>query len=229
MRASLLFSALVLSIHLSAQISFEEIENPDDFNIGAVRKSPTGEYFTQAWNDKGSVYSSMDGDTWTREALPSLYSFDDIQFYSDGMPVVRDLYEPDLIRNNGTWHTMDALQTGQFVEATFIRNDTLFVYQEYTFAYSVDRGQTFTTLFDTDEIEDVENPVLYIFDNHIILYYESETATYVAGFTHGGVMSLNTQVNGGDHVVYNECGQLLFINFDVFTLLTDEPLEVTQQ
>ena len=119
---SLFLTALIcLPLFCYGQITFQEIESPNDFNLSAIRKSPMGEYFVQADNDLGSIYQSPDGENWTNLPLPKAISMDDIQFFSDGTPVLKPERNEHLIRRNGTWHLMDIASWFGNIEASFIK------------------------------------------------------------------------------------------------------------
>ena len=118
----------LLMTTLHGQITFEEITTPDDFSLRAIRKSPIGEYFTQAINDQSTVHSSFDRITWTRESLPDNQPLDEIQFYADGTPVLKFSSDDHFIRRDGSWYSLDLNGGWDGVQASFIKGDTLFAY-----------------------------------------------------------------------------------------------------
>ena len=107
MRSCLLPILLFLQSLCYGQITFEEVTSPDDFNIASVFKSPIGEYFIQAANDDESIYTSMNGQDWTKTTLPINHDFHDVQFFSDGTPLLKPERGEHLIRRDGVWYTMN--------------------------------------------------------------------------------------------------------------------------
>jgi hypothetical protein len=209
------------------QITFEEITSPPDFNIRAVRKSPVGEYFVQAVNDRESIYSSLDGQVWTKSTLPESHTLREIQFFSDGSPMLQGESSAHLIRRDGRWYTMRLDTFGEDVEATFIRDDTLFVYQHNTFAYSIDRGVTFFNIFTSGETIEGESFHLVKFQHHFVLYHADRFSDFLSVFNTSGTrvlfqsLDLNTSTT---KFTYNACGQVLINSSSKFYLLKEEDL-----
>lgn len=214
MKPILLFIFLLLKSIAYCQITFEELPIPPDFNLEAVRQSPIGEYFVQAGNDEKSIYSSLDGVAWTKEILPVKHRLSDIQFFSDGTPVLQGTIlegaDEHLIRRNGAWYTLPA-------EASFIKYDTLFVYANKTFSFSLDRGMSFDTVFTTTENFNDQTSHLWKPANHFILQYTSGSHFWMAAFDESGNTIINTDFNlPGANIVYNDCGLILFYDHSPF-------------
>jgi len=223
---SLLHSIFLCLPFLSySQIAFEYVPNPDDFSIGAVRKSPIGEYFVQAADDVNNIYTSLDGVKWTKSSLPVENELHDIQFYADGTPVLKPDRNAHLIRRNGNWYTMDA-GGGDLVEASFIKGDTLFMYHDDRFAYSLDKGQTFTTVFIYDGNLIDHTAHLWKFDSYFVLHHTAGTQDRLSVFNLNGerVLSDTLDINFGETITYNSCGQILFNDEDNYYLIQEAGL-----
>ncbi len=226
MKPVLLFILVALQSLAFGQITFEEITSPPDFNIKAVRKSPVGEYFVQAVNDRESIYSSLDGQVWTKSTLPESHTLREIQFFSDGTPLLTAEYNASLIRRNGAWHTMRFNDTWQDVEACFVRNDTLFVYHENSFGYSLDKGMTFLTLFSSSEINGSHSAHLWKFEHHFVLHHTLGASDFLSVFNAAGtrVLFQPLDVSAPDYT-YNECGQVLINDRENYYFLKEEDLQ----
>ncbi len=221
MKLILLSAFLSLSFIAYGQITFEEITGPADFNIKSVRKSPTGEYFTQASNDKKSIYSSPDGEVWTKATLPVECILSEIQFFSDGTPVLQTEETEHLIRRNGTWNKMKVPGTNGFLETSFVKDDTLFAYQQKIFAYSLDKGESFTKLFTSKPNANVSH--IYKFEHYLILHHTLNGIDSVSVYNKAGLRVLaRAMYDRAENIVFNVCGQVLFLNREGFYLLNDD-------
>jgi uncharacterized repeat protein (TIGR01451 family) len=226
MKPAFLFVSLCFHFAVYSQITFDEITAPDDFNISELRKSPIGEYFVQALNDGTSIYTSMNGQDWTKTPLPENHPLFDIQFFSDGTPVLKARYNEHLIRRNGFWHTMNASGGWEDVTASFIKEDTLFVYQDNTFSYSLDKGETFTPIITVSPgISDYRSD-LWKFENHFILHHKSGASDYLSVFDESGGQILNEYLNlSSFSISYNSnCGEILFNDDVKYYLLKEQGL-----
>ncbi len=218
--ASILLCLPILSF---SQIAFEYIPNPDDLSIGAVRKSPTGEYFVQAADDVSNIYTSMDGVTWTKTSLPVTQDLYDIQYFTDGTPLLKPNGRAHLIRRNGIWYTMDA-GGGDMVESSFIKGDTLFTFSYNQFAYSLDKGQTFITALTFDVNLTDRTAHLWKFDSYYVLFVDSRDRLSVFNLNGERVLSDTLDLFSGETITYNSCGQILFNDEDNYYLLTEDGL-----
>lgn len=231
MKSALFSVFLCLQALCYGQISFEEIASPDDFSISAVRKSPTGEYFTQAYNDNRHIYSSDNGVDWTKEPLPEALTMDDIQFFSDGTPILKtELYgSGHLIRRNGNWRSMYVFGGAGSVEASFIKEDSLFVYNDEIFAYSLDKGQTFTTIFTFNGIIIDHTADLWKFDNHFVLHHAAGASDSLSVFNEQGERVFAARLSLGiPDILYNDCGEVLFFDRDNYYRIQNEGLSFEQ-
>lgn len=77
MKLGLLLAFVLINSLSYCQITFEEITIPTDFNIEAVRQSPSGEYFIQTATDDESIYTSLNGTEWIKTSLPVSHHLDD--------------------------------------------------------------------------------------------------------------------------------------------------------
>ena len=125
------------------------------------------------------MYTSTDGHNWIRATLPELHTMDDIQFYSDGTPVLKDDSNEHLIRRNGSWYTMKLSGSFGGIQASFIKNDTLFVYQDNSFAFSIDKGQSFTNIFTFSEGIIDHQTHLWKFDKYFVLHHTAGATDYL--------------------------------------------------
>ncbi len=202
------------------QLTFVELKSPNDFNLRAVRKSPIGEYFIQASNDRTSIYSSMDDHTWTKDTLPHATSLYEIQFFSDGTPILTPTGETHLIRRNGNWYPMIIAPGYGEIEATFIKDDTLFAYDDQRFAYSMDKGQSFIKVFDFSAHIVDQTSHLWKFEHYFVLHHTAGSSDTLSVFNENGqrVMYEPLQLTIPSFV-FNSCGEiLLFENFNYYRL-----------
>jgi len=230
MKSLLLFAFLLPGSLSYCQIIFEEFPIPPDFNIESIRQSPIGEYFVQAVNDHESIYTSPDGVEWTKEPLPVDHIMDDIQFLSDGTPLLQSVHDKHLIRRNGTWFTLPG--GWENAEASFAKEDTLFIYHDKKFAYSLDKGISFTTVFRYPEHIDAQTAHLYKPANHFILHYTSGSHDTLSVFDETGNRIRHFFYPWGPSLVYNDCGQLLLYSASPFInhyYVITEPGLQTQQ
>ncbi|HXR80544.1 MAG TPA: hypothetical protein VN763_06485, partial [Saprospiraceae bacterium] len=213
---------LCLSSLAYSQLAFEEITSPVDFSMSTIQQSPTGEYFVQGVNDYKNIYTSQDGLTWTKTPLPDDHIMEDIQFFSDGTPVLKSEDYQHLIRRNGTWYTMNA--TGGFheIKASFIKDDSLFVFQEQSFAYSLDKGKTFTIVFTATENIVDHRAHLWKLGNFFVLHHTAGASEYLSIFNQNGdlVNEYDLVVNSADYT-YSNCGQVLINDEDYYYLVTE--------
>ncbi len=217
---------LLLPILTGAQITFESIAPPRDFSIGDIMRSPAGEYFIQALNDRTTLYTSMDGVQWTEVLLPVEHTLYDMQFFSDGTPLIKPITEAHMIRRNDTLYTMKA-GGGDFVKASFIKDDTLFVYDNHRFAYSLDTGQHFTTVF-TYHIGQLGHTAdLWKFDQHFVLHHTAGALDMLSVFNQAGerVLHDTLDLDFSASITYNSCGQVLFHDLNNYYLINEEGLE----
>ncbi|HJW30880.1 MAG TPA: hypothetical protein VJ508_16715, partial [Saprospiraceae bacterium] len=203
------------------------VTSPEDFNLSAIRQSPTGEYFVQALNDKQGIFTSMNGQDWTRQVLPVKQTLGDIQFFSDGTPLLKSDNSDHLIRRNGSWYTMDIGGYGN-IQATFIKDDTLFAYQNDMFAYSLDKGKSFTTVFTSSQLIIDHTAHLWKFDHHFVLHHTAGASDSLSVYTENGVRVLYKGLNVGSPVfTYNSCGQVLINDASNYYLLKEQGLNYT--
>ncbi|HEY3387364.1 MAG TPA: T9SS type A sorting domain-containing protein [Saprospiraceae bacterium] len=229
MRSCLLPILLFLQSLCYGQITFEEVTSPDDFNIASVFKSPIGEYFIQAANDDESIYTSMNGQDWTKTTLPINHDFHDVQFFSDGTPLLKPERGEHLIRRDGVWYTMNLSGGWKEVEASFIKDDSLFVFQDQSFAYSLDKGKTFTTIFTFGENIVDHTAHLWKFKHHFVLHHTAGASDNLSVFTESGVRIINKPLDFGmPTFTYNTCGQVLINDNTNYYLLNDDELSVQQ-
>lgn len=219
-----LYFFLFISGITNAQIFFEEVTPPNDFNLWAIQQSPTGELFVQADNDHASIYTSMDGQTWAKTAFPINNPLYDIQFYNDGTPLLKPQNGVHLIRRNNNWHIVD-LDTNEFgaVEASFIKNDTLFVYHEQTFSYSIDKGVSFTNIFTFPESISDHSSNLWKIDNHFILYHTAGASRRLSIFNKQGErIYFDTLDISTPQFSFNNCGEVVILDGDHYYLINND-------
>ncbi|WP_020539365.1 hypothetical protein [Lewinella cohaerens] len=224
MKVMLSLGFLCLFITLHGQITFEEITSPDDFSLTSIRKSPTGEYFTQAINDLSTVYSSLDGVVWTQEVLPEIDVLDEVQFYADGTPVLKSESNDHCIRRDGSWHSLDLDGGWSGVEASFIKGDTLFVYENNSFAYSVNKGLTFVPIFTYEEGLVDHRTHLWVFDHYLALHHTAGATDYLSVFSRDGTRVRYETLSFGlkKFTFNNDCGKLLIYDNSEFSSLSGE-------
>ncbi|MEO6130841.1 MAG: T9SS type A sorting domain-containing protein [Saprospiraceae bacterium] len=212
-----------------SQLKFVEVRSPNDFNLAYARKSPIGEYFIQTSNDRKSIYTSMDGHTWTNDSLPQSTYLKDIQFYSDGTPVLQPAGNEHLIRRDGKWYPMTLSPGFDEIEATFIKDDTLFAYDDQVFAYSIDKGQSFTILFEFQDVIIDHTAHLWKFDHYFVLHHAAGTSDTLSVFSESGErVLLESLALSVPSFLFNTCGEvLLFENFHYY-LLREQGLTLTQ-
>ncbi|MGB4850136.1 MAG: hypothetical protein WBP41_19585, partial [Saprospiraceae bacterium] len=225
MKSILLLAFLCLQSLSYSQIAFEEINSPVDFNISAVRKSPTGEYFVQAMNDKKSIYTSLNGEDWTKSSLPMTLTMEDIQFFSDGTPLLQAEGYEHLIRRNGSWYTMNFSGGWTDIEASFIKEDTLFVFQDDMFAYSLDKGKTFKTLFTAAESIVDHTAHLWKFDHYFVLHHTAGASDHLSIFNEeGDRISIHALDISSAGFIYNSCGEIFIYDYPEYYLLKEQGL-----
>jgi len=204
------------------QLNFEEVTSPVDFSMASFRQSPTGEYFVQGVSDYKNIYTSLDGINWTKTPLPENHVMKDIQFFSDGTPVLQSEDYQHLIRRNGTWYTMNATGGIHEISASFIKGDSLFVFQDQSFAYSLDKGKTFIIAFTAAESIVDHRAHLWKLDNHYVLHHTAGASESLAIFTEDGslVSDFHLDISGGSYT-YNSCGQVLINDGDHYYLVAE--------
>ncbi|WP_367389600.1 T9SS type A sorting domain-containing protein [Lewinella sp. LCG006] len=215
----------ILMTTLHSQITFEEITTPDDFSLRAIRKSPVGEYFTQAINDQSTVYSSFDGATWTQEVLPESQALVDVQFYADGTPVLKSESYNHCIRRDGSWYALDLDGGWDGVQASFIKGDTLFVYENNSFGYSLNKGLTFVPIFTYEEGFVDHRTHLWVFDHYLALHHTAGASDDLSVFSRDGTRIRHESLNLGiSKFAYNDCGKVLLYDQSNFYSLSGEGL-----
>jgi len=229
MKPLLLVAFLSIQAISFGQLTFEEITAPADFNISAIRKSPIGEYFIQASNDYKSIYTSMDGQEWVKTPLPVSKRLHEIQYFSDGTPLFKPESGVHLVRRNGVWHTMSMDGGWREVEASFIKADTLFVFQDQSFGYSLDKGQTFVTMFTFSESIIDHSAHLFKFDHHFVLHHTAGASDNLSIFTNEGerIVSKSLDLSIASFT-YHPCGQVLINDYDRYYLIKDDEVIVRE-
>lgn len=223
MKPILLIAFLSLQALSFGQLTFEEVTGPVEFNISAIRKSPIGEYFIQAANDDESIYTSMDEQVWTKTPLPVSNILYEIQYFSDGTPLLKPENGSHLVRRNGIWHTMSMDAGWLEVEASFIKADTLFVFQGESFGYSLDKGKTFITMFAFDESIIDHSSHLYKFDHFFVLHHSAGASDNLSIFTIDGERIISRSLDLGiASFTYHPCGQVLINDDDRYYLIKDD-------
>lgn len=211
----------------SGQIAFEEVVAPEDFSVAAIMKSPTGEYFAQATNDFYSIYTSLNGQDWTKRSLPLIHAIEEMQFFSDGTPVLKAAGNEHLVRRNGSWSTMTIPGTSGQVEASFIKDDTLFAFRGATFAYSLDKGKNFTILFTYSDYITNHDAHLWKFKNHLVLHYAVGATDYLAAYTPSGTRVVYKTLNNlsTGNFIFNSCGQVVIHDRETYYILKEQNLQ----
>ena len=229
MRSFLLFIFVCLQTMAYSQLIFEEVTPPEDFNISTLRKSPSGEYFVQTVNDMDNLYSSLNGQDWTKVPLPASRTMYEIQFFSDGTPVLKWDYDEHLIRRNGSWYTMKLSGASGNIETSFIKADTLFVFQGNTFAYSIDKGISFHQLFTISPGVAAHSANLWKINSRFVLHHTLGATDYLTVFSENGDRVFDRELAFGSYdFTYNDCGQVLMTNYDVYYLFKEEDLSLAQ-
>jgi len=224
---------LLLSLFLGlltpvfSQIHFEEIQPPVDFNLSEVRKGPTGERFVQAYNKPWSIYTSFDAETWEEAVLPGSFLMEDMRFFADGTPLFLTRNNgAHLIRREGEWHSMSL--PGAFQEdinASFIREDSLFVYQDGRMAYSLDKGSSFEKLFELPAGMAENSLGLWKLGGYFVLRHVAGVRDSLSVFDGEGRRVLQVEMELGNYEsVYNGCGQVLFISSGTYYRLEEAGL-----
>lgn len=228
MKPTLLLILIVLPFLVQAQLTFEEITTPNDFSLRLLRKSPTGEYFMQLANDYSGIHTSTNGVDWIRHPFSSIYVHD-IQFFSDGTPMLHCSDKDDFIRRNGSWIPLDEGTGWNDIHMSDIRADTLFVFKNKRFAFSTDKGLTYTVLDGHSEYIDTLQGNLYVFDHHFALHGSTYTIDSLIIFNRRGerVKAFPIDLKYPDHIVYNDCNELLLINNDDYYLFSEAGLQIT--
>ncbi len=223
-----LFTALLCATTLiHAQITFEEIIPPEDFSLAAIRKSPTGEYFTQSISDRSTLYSSTDGETWEQHPLPITQTLGEMQFFADGTPVLTHEYSDHMIRRNGTWYTMDLSPAWGGIESSFVKGDTIFAYENDSFGFSTDKGESFATLFTFSEGIYDHRTHLWVMDQYLVLYHTVGASNFLSVFNRSGQRLLFEELNlSFVSVAYSECGKVLIYDYNSYYLFTAEGLHL---
>ncbi len=211
-----------------AQITFEEVVLPEDFNFNEIRQSPQGEYFVQAGNDNESIYTSLDGIQWEKEALPDGHPLEEIQFFSDGTPLLTSSYYPPFVRRNGEWSEVRAGSSWQDVVGCFIKDDSLFVQQNSGFYYSLNQGQTFELIFTAGETIVDHTGHLWKLEGHFVMYHTAGAADFLSVFNRQGDRVLFEELNlsSGTQNVYNECGEVLILDRHNYYKFSESGLEL---
>ncbi len=218
---------LLLPLFGFSQFNFEEIIVPDDFSLGAVMQSPTGEYFVQSVNDRDHVYTSINGSDWIQESLPESVNLDDMDFYTDGTPVIRPNYGEHMIRRAGIWlpfqvSPVEADNCGVSV----VRNDTLFVYHNRKFGYSLNYGVTFTIDFEVNEFLSEYNSKLWRYDSYYVLKNGSDN---IIIFDNQGQELSNHSISFfTDKVISSDCGEIIFLDYNTYISFRTEGLTVEE-
>lgn len=229
MRSFLLFISVCLQTMAYGQLIFEEVTPPEDFNISTLRKSPVGEYFIQAVNDKDNLYSSLNGQDWTKVPMPERHTLKDIEFFSDGTPVLKGDYDEHLIRRNGSWYTMKLSGTWGNIKTSFIKADTLFVFQDNTFAYSLDKGISFHQLFTISPGVSAHSANLWKINSRFVLHHTLGATDYLTVFNEDGDRVFDRELAHGIYdFTYNDCGQVLITDYYGYYLLKEEDLTLQQ-
>ncbi len=212
-----------------AQISFEQIEGLPDFNIGNMAVSPIGEYFVQARNDQSAIYHSMDGETWSKALLPKNLSMYDMAFLDDGTPIFKSERSEHLIRRNGEWHLLSFKSGWSSPGASFAKGDTLFVYHENAFGYTIDKGLSFETLFTASETIIDHTAEIWKLEDHFVLHHTAGASDMISTYNREGTLlsfeGINNHVRG---VLYNPCGQILIFGTSNYALIKGDGLDMEQ-
>jgi len=142
---ALIIIIVSLDSNLSGQLTFESVALPHDCSIMSLSISPTGEQYVQLHGQWSSIYTSMDGQTWTEEQLNDDYYYPiDFIFYEDGTPILKTDRGPDqlIIRQDNNWLTLNPLnEMVGFATAATLSNDTLYCYQSGGVYSSLNKGE----------------------------------------------------------------------------------------
>lgn len=213
---------LLITFNLQGQFTFEEVTAPNDLSIRLLRKSPTGEYFLQLANDYNGIYKSVNGQDWTRDTMTNLY-VQDIQFFSDGTPLLQCSDTDDYIWRNGAWITLDPGTGWNDTHISCIKDDSLFVFNQKRFAFSTDKGQSYTILGSYQGKVETNYSKLWVFDHHFALHSSYNLDTLFI-FNRRGlrVEAYPIEFKYTEHIVFNNCNELLFIDNDKYYLFREQ-------
>ena len=210
MKIDLFTYLLLFPFFLFGQITFEEVIPPNDFSLKYIVQSPTGEYFAQAVDQSQFIHSSTNGIDWEQQNFPQHQMLIDVQFFDDGTPLIKgNPYAEHLIRRDGNWFTMNLVGLAN-IEASFVKEDSLFVYHENTFAFSIDKGTTFTTLFTIPTInESAAN--LFKINNLFFLHFEDGSTDNLFVFDQSGTPIFSQELENFTFSkgLINNCNELL--------------------
>jgi len=185
---ALIIIIVSLDSNLSGQLTFESVALPHDCSIMSLSISPTGEQYVQLHGQWSSIYTSMDGQTWTEEQLNDDYYYPiDFIFYEDGTPILKTDRGPDqlIIRQDNNWLTLNPLnEMVGFATAATLSNDTLYCYQSGGVYSSLNKGETFELHLQLEESKDIKDIIIYkdlillteeVGGNSLIKTYQNET------------------------------------------------------
>ncbi|HZV43397.1 MAG TPA: hypothetical protein VFF90_02905 [Saprospiraceae bacterium] len=213
---------LLLPIDLMGQLTFEEVISPKEYNVISMLKSPQSEYFTQPANNSQVLFSSTDRLNWTRIVLPVRLDLEKAQYFSDGTVLLQSDGAAHLIRRQGIWETMTMPGHTGLIRASFIKDDSLFVYHDQVFAYSLDKGASFTPVFTLPDPISFSSIHLFKFENHFLLYYRGGTIHEVSVFDQTGnsvqQIPITLSLNKPFSIIDNECGELMITGDSLFHL-----------
>ncbi len=202
------------------QIQFEEVQVPLDFSANDIKKSPVGEYFVTPFDYSGKLFASQNLEDWTT------YEFGNgslrlSKFFDDGTPI----YE---YNNEYTIRKMDAWSTltfnGDFIKSTFIKADTLFGYASNKVVFSVDKGDTFISIFETSEMISNQNVKLFKINDHFVLHHRSGPNDSISIYNPVGDLinsvGLDNALTPNSH--FSSCIEIIFVGFSNYYLLKED-------
>jgi uncharacterized repeat protein (TIGR01451 family) len=216
----------ILSFSGYSQITFEEIEKPYDFSIGYLTKSPSGEYFLQAYRDYENIFTSMDGISWTKTSLPDYCPITTMEFHVSGSALIHSKNRGNYIRRpNNSWNKLSLSGNIESVDASCIKDDTLFVFQNDKFAISTNYGAQYDVLFTVNDPFSTHDGNLFRYKNYLILHHTIGARDFLKVYTDSGDLVFSEEINiSVNSVTFNKCGQLLFLGNWEYYLLRIESL-----
>ena len=105
----------------------------------------------------------------------------------------------------------------------------MFVYENNIFAYSLDKGETFMTLFTASYNIIDHTSDLWKLDNHFVLHHTAGAADSLSVFNEEGEQISSQYLSfGSPSMIYNECGEIFFYDYNTYYRIFNEGLSIEQ-
>ena len=164
---------LIVISGTAQQLNFAPVSPYQEFKAHHISMDDAGMlHMVSPFQDE--VYSSMDGESWSKVIIPDLEDINSLHYFSNGelaLATNDSLY----VKEGSTWNLV--FETSEHVDgiSVFIKNDVIYIYDRGTIHVSTNQGVTFAEVYNEPDAEFLDAKLFVT--NQFIYFYSNNSIT----------------------------------------------------